>query len=100
MLAGMSKTPELMLTEDESKKMAKAAAEVAKHYNFNATEKQMAWFNLTLCCGGIYGSKFFAYTSRVKDENKVKAAKKNGAAPSNENAASATMFPDLTPMNA
>lgn len=72
MLAGMAKTPELALSEDESKKMSKAAAEVAKHYDFNATPKQMAWFNLSLCAGGIYGAKFFEYSARVKAERKAK----------------------------
>lgn len=101
MLAGIASAPELALTEDESKKMAKAAADVAKHYNFNATEKQMAWINLTLCCGSIYGSKFFAYSARsksdVKEKNKTKA---NGAAApqSNNVAAPSISFPDLTPM--
>lgn len=74
MLAGIAGAPELALSEDESQKMAKAAAEVAKQYDFNASPKQMAWFNLTLCAGGIYGAKYFEYSARIKAEQKIKRA--------------------------
>lgn len=98
MLAGITNTPELLLTEDESKKVADAATKVAKHYNFNATDKQMAWYNLTLVAGGIYGAKFFAYSARVKAEKKSKTQVKNthGEAQPKVNQPPASIFPDLS----
>lgn len=78
MLAGITKVPEFELAKDEAEKLGKSVAEVAKHYNFNATPKQLAWFNLALCGGSIYGSRIFMYNSRVKETIKKKKNAANG----------------------
>lgn len=84
MLAAISRTPEFALSEDESKRMASAAADVAKHYNIAATEKQMAWLNLAMCGGSIYGPKFFAAKSRMRDEANSRKKPVSPAAPESQ----------------
>lgn len=52
--------PGLMLTEDESKNLAKAVAKVQAHYDIAASAKTLAWANLVFVAGGIYGPRVVA----------------------------------------
>lgn len=70
MLAGITKSPELEFDEEESKRMALAYANVARHYNWAMSEKTMDWANFTMCIGAIYGSKFMAIKARKSTEPK------------------------------
>lgn len=63
-LAGISKTPEIEFSEDESKKLGAAIVNVGRHYNLAVAEKTMDWTNLLMCAGMIYGSKLIAIKMR------------------------------------
>lgn len=55
--------------------MADAGKEVMKHYSFGMSEKRLAWINLTVVCGGIYGTRMMAWGIRKRAEPpKPKAA--------------------------
>ncbi len=57
-LAVLLKNPKLNLTEDEAKQLAKASANVARHYNVPVTAKVMDWTTLIVVCASIYPSRF------------------------------------------
>jgi len=73
MLATFAKVPELALSEEESKRLAEAIERVAVLYDFDASEKSIAWMNLFMCAGGIYGTRMFAFHMRTKAEAEAKA---------------------------
>lgn len=60
LLAGISQTPELALDQAEADALASAAAEVAQHYPVIADDKTLAWSNLAMTAGMIYGPRAFA----------------------------------------
>lgn len=66
--AMMLKVPELNLSPEEAKKLAEGMAKVASYYDVGASEKTLAWVNLAVCAGGIYGTRAFAYHLRLKAE--------------------------------
>lgn len=74
MLGAILKSPEIVLSEDEAKKMAEASANVMKHYDVRASAKVVDWTNLIICLGMIYGPRAVAYAARVKKEKAEKAA--------------------------
>ena len=54
--------PELAMSREQSKDVADAIAEVAKHYNFGVDPKTIAWFNLSCVLGGHWvGAGIVAY---------------------------------------
>lgn len=63
------------LAPDEAAKLAAAIARVAALYDVGASEKTLAWTNLIVCMGGIYGTRGFAYKLR-KDSEAAEEAKK------------------------
>lgn len=75
MLAGISKTPELALEKSESDAIADATAKVAEHYDVVASPKIIAWCNLTMCLGAIYGTRFIAINARKKMERTKRSEK-------------------------
>jgi len=86
--ATFTATPELMLTLEESEKLAQAIAEVQKHYPlFELTEKQEAWIGLGMAATAIYGPRLVAI---VRNNKTKKMQQKQQAQP-------ATIFtmPDL-----
>lgn len=70
--AAMLKVPELALSDGEAAKLSEAIGRVAALYDFGASEKTLAWVNLAVCCGGVYGTRLFAYNLRVKAEAEKK----------------------------
>ena len=72
MAATAFKTPELALDATEAKKLADAVANVAKHYPVVLTEKQLAWTNLCIIAGGLYGTRFVALQMRLKADAQAK----------------------------
>lgn len=68
MLAGITKTPELVLDKAESDSIANATAKVAEHYDVVASPKIVAWCNLAMCLGAVYGTRFVAISARKKTE--------------------------------
>lgn len=68
MLAGLTQTPELELSQSEANNMAAAAVAVSRHYEFVASQKMLDWGNLILVVGVTYGSKFAAINAKKKRE--------------------------------
>lgn len=61
--------PELELTEDESKTLGRAMADVAQYYDVPmVSPQQVAWYNLATTAAMIYGSRFVAYRTRARKE--------------------------------
>lgn len=65
-LAALTKNPKLCLTEAEAKDLAKASANVARHYNVPVTAKVMDWTTLIVVCAAIYPQRF--KKDKVKDK--------------------------------
>lgn len=74
-LASKFLVPELELTEDESKTMARALAEVGQYYDVPIVSPQnVAWYNLATTAAMIYGTRFVAYRNRARREAAEKRA--------------------------
>lgn len=73
MAAGIFNAQELVLADDEAKSYAEAIADVAKYYSPDLDPKLLAWFNLAMVAGGIYGTRLFAIRARLKAEEKPAA---------------------------
>lgn len=71
-LAAFIKVPELALDPREADEMAKAAANVARHYDVSASVKTLDWVNLATTCATVYGTRIYAARLRMKEE-KTKA---------------------------
>lgn len=77
---------EIELSEEEAGKLSQASKEVLKHYPLGVSEKTLAWVNLAIVGGSIYGTRFMAYNIRKSAERKARivnltAAPSSGAAP-------------------
>lgn len=77
MLAAISKSPELELSEDEAAKIAKAAIAVADLYDLQTTKKATAWANLMGCLGAAYIPRFVSVNVRKKMEAAERKANPN-----------------------
>lgn len=61
------KTPELMITEDESKQLASAINRVTELYDIPIlSEKSMAWMGLAMAAGTVYGPRLMAAKMNAK----------------------------------
>jgi hypothetical protein len=67
-LSAVTKTPELALDPDEAKELAKAAAEVQKHYDTVIDPKTLAWVQLGMVAASVYGPRMIAVNIRLKNE--------------------------------
>lgn len=65
-------SPEVAISQDESKAISKAVVNVAQYYDLTADPKMLAWANLTFVLAGVYGSKAFAIYGRKKRERHEK----------------------------
>lgn len=73
LLAVSTKTPELALEPDESKPLAQAVAEVAKHYDIPGLDaKTVAWMGLIMVAGKIYVPRAVLISQRLEQERKEK----------------------------
>lgn len=75
MMAGATKIEEFKLSDDESKKLAKAITDVNQFYNLGVDPKLMVWVNLVTACTAIYAPKFVIYKMRKSMEAKNKKQK-------------------------
>lgn len=64
--------PELMLDPRESEQMAKAIAEVQRHYPMVVDPKIVAWTNLAAVAGMIYIPRVVSARKRITDSRKPK----------------------------
>jgi hypothetical protein len=68
----MFKAPGLMLAEEEAKALGAAINRVTELYDIAIIpEKQMAWINLIVTAGGIYGPRVVAANARKKKPAQV-----------------------------
>lgn len=65
MLSGITKTPELALEESEASELASALNTVNSFYRVAVAEKTIAWMNLAMVGGMIYGSRIVAIRARL-----------------------------------
>jgi hypothetical protein len=74
LLAGIAKTPELALDPGEGKLLAQGMIDVAKFYPVVVDPKTLAWINLSMIAGTVYGTRIFAIAAK-------QSAKKNEGLP-------------------
>lgn len=67
-LAALTKIEEFELSKDEAKSYGDAITNVAKHYNTAFDPKKVAIFELVCIMGGIYSTRYMAYSARTKGE--------------------------------
>lgn len=65
MLAGITRVEELALEESEASELARALNTVNSFYRVEVAEKTLAWINLAMVGGMIYGSRVVAIRARV-----------------------------------
>lgn len=58
------------LTDDEAAQFADAAVNVAKHYDVGASAKALAWTDLAMVAGSIYGVRVMQIYNRRQDERR------------------------------
>lgn len=73
MLAAMTKTPELIISQDEANKLASAINTVQEHYPVHVDPKAMAWLNLAGVAGMIYGPRIFVAVKRKRESPSPKS---------------------------
>lgn len=80
LLAGMTKSPALMLTETEARALAEATVNVSRHYpQFQAAQKTIDWVNLGTILVLTYGTRMVAASKRKKEERAAQGQNQNGA---------------------
>lgn len=84
MLAALVKTPELALRQDEAKTLGEGIAQVAQFYDVQASEKTIAWTNLSIAVAVVYGPRLVALmgnrpskAEKPEVEKPVPAGRKN-----------------------
>ncbi len=75
LLAQVSETPELQVTEDEGKAFMKASQNVMRHYSVQTTQKTLDWIALFGVTASIYGPRIAAIGIRKRSEREPKTAK-------------------------
>lgn len=87
--AGMMDVPELVIDKPESKQLAEAVRGVTDLYAMQINPHTIAWGNLLLVCGMVYGPRIIALRNRKKSEPAkpklvpMKEPKPNGSATPN-----------------
>lgn len=71
MLSGITQTPELALDISEAANLAQALDTVNKFYNVEVAEKTIAWTNLAMVAGMIYGTRLVAIRMRRQSERRA-----------------------------
>jgi hypothetical protein len=70
--ANLTKIPELNLDPMEARKLAESIANVAQQYDIAVAQRTLAWMDLTVTVGGIYGTRAYAYHLRMQAERQGK----------------------------
>lgn len=71
--AAICECPELQLEDKEAKALADAVVKVSAHYDHRISPKTVAWVNLAMIAGGIYGGRALAIRARFKAEEERRA---------------------------
>lgn len=66
MMAAAMKAPEMALDPKEAEALASAISTVQEHYPVSWAPKTMAWLNLGMVAGGIYGPRIFVLAAKRK----------------------------------
>lgn len=67
-LAAVTGAPEFAIDQEEAEGLAKAAANVARHYNTpKMAQKTIDWLTLGSTLGAVYGTRIAAYRLRTAD---------------------------------
>jgi hypothetical protein len=66
--ASVTKIPELNLDPTEAAKLAASIANVAEQYDIAVARRTLAWMDLSVTVGGIYGTRAYAYHLRKQAE--------------------------------
>jgi len=66
-VAAATKTPELVLTEDETKALSNATANVLSEFDIRPSPKAEAIVGLVVTAGGIYGPRAYFIRERVRN---------------------------------
>jgi hypothetical protein len=66
-IAGATKSPELILTDDETKSLATATANVLQEFDIRPSPKAEAIVGLVITAGGIYGPRAYFIRERIKN---------------------------------
>jgi hypothetical protein len=92
--AAILKTPEMVMSQEESEELAKAAKRVTDLYDVPILdEKTLAWIGLAMVVGKVYGTRAIAVAARVKGSKKQVSR----PTPSERVQAGMTMMPDFSP---
>lgn len=67
-VSAIAKAPELALDQEESDKLAKATANVARHYGIAASAKVLDWAALFATLGAVYGPRIILINMRTRSE--------------------------------
>jgi hypothetical protein len=67
----------LALDESEARELAKAAAEVQKHYDSVIDPKTLAWVQLGMVAASVYGPRVIAINFRHKAEKAARIQARN-----------------------
>lgn len=86
-LAAGLKVPEIALSKTEAETLAKATADVAKHYPTSISPKTIAWCNLATCVGLTYGPRVYMVRSRLDKEKRERKGAPEPTPAANEAAA-------------
>jgi hypothetical protein len=73
-LAGVTKTPELKLEDDEATSLAAATANVLEEFDIRPDPKIEAVIGLVTVSSMIYGPRIYMIAERRKSEKKTKIA--------------------------
>jgi hypothetical protein len=85
MLAALAKQPSLILTEEESEKLATAINRVAELYDTPfLDDRSRAWINVTMVCLEVYGTRLAAAYVESKRRPHVVTPIKQAAQPNAE----------------
>lgn len=80
--AAFLKVPELELDQKEAERLSDAVNRVQAEYNIPILDpKTMAWINLAMVAGGVYGPRIVAHSLRTKREKREGKAQTIDAQP-------------------
>lgn len=90
---------ELVLDPKEAKQLSDSLKELGKHYTVGMDAKKLAWLQLSITCGGIYGPRGVAAYRRVTSAKPKVDPPKNAPTPIDKATKPAAVAPVRKPFN-